>query len=277
MSQPTVLLLTAAEYPESHPDDVPLVAAFEAAGWRPIPTLWDGPIPDADLAMVRSCWDYVARYELFLDTMEAVGERMPLWNPIETLRWNVDKRYLLELAESGVTIPDTVVIPKGDGRPLSDVLTTCGNCDTVIKPLVGGGGIDTWISTDLDEPTWRHAIGSQAMMIQRYLPEIRSDGEWSLTYINGLYSHAVVKRARAGEFRVQSDHGGTVGVEVPSAEIMHAADRALAAVNHSWLYARVDGVVVGGVFHLMELELLEPELYFTESSDAATKLVAAIT
>jgi glutathione synthase/RimK-type ligase-like ATP-grasp enzyme len=270
------VLLTAAEFPELHPDDAPLLTAFVAAGWRVTPTVWSDAIPDADLAMVRSCWDYTERAAEFLEVIDAVGGRMQLWNPPATVRWNADKRYLLALAERGVTTPPTVVVPRGDRRTLAAVLDDLNADEAVVKPLVGASGVDTWRTRAGAEADWRRAVLARDLLVQPFVPEVLVGGEWSLVFFHDGFSHAVVKRAAEGEFRVQAEHGGAVAVAVPSERLVAAAERTLAAVPHPWRYARVDGIDTASGFLVMEVELIEPELFFTIAPGAAERLVASL-
>lgn len=272
MRPPRVLLLTADRLPELAADDQPLLAAFRAAGWEPRPTVWSGPIPDADLAIIRSCWDYTERLEAFLAAMDALGARMPTWNPPATVRWNAHKRYLLELAAAGIPVPDGVLVTDGEELDPLAVARTVGSTALVVKPAVGASGHGTLRVAADDHRAWCRATAGREVLVQPFIPEVVTEGEWSLIYLHGDFSHAVLKRARQGEFRVQEEHGGSVAPASPPPPVLRAAERALAAVSHRWHYARVDGVVSGGRFLVMELELIEPQL-FLAGSGAASRLV----
>ncbi len=271
-----MLLLTAAELPELHHDDAPLLAALVAAGWRATPTIWTGEIPPADMALVRSCWDYTERPSAFLQMIDEVDRRMPLWNPAVTIRWNADKRYLFALAAHGVPIPVTLHVRQGDGRSLAAVLAALGHGEAVVKPLVGASGIDTWRARAGDEKQWREAVAARDLLVQRFVPEVLSGGEWSLVFFADGYSHAVVKRAARDEFRVQVEHGGMVEVAEPTAAVIAAARRALSVIPHPWRYARVDGIETATGFLVMEVELIEPELFFEVAPGAAERFVATL-
>ncbi|HRP09384.1 MAG TPA: hypothetical protein PLL69_12945, partial [Gemmatimonadales bacterium] len=273
VNAPTVLLLTDEAHPELHPDDRPLVEAFIGAGWRVRAAVWSGSIPGGDLALIRSTWDYTSRLAEFLAVVESVAARMPLWNPAGTVRWNSDKSYLDELGRAGIPVPATAVIRQGSDRELDSVLHQLGTDEVVVKPLIGAGGYRTHRMRAGMDRAWRDAVGHEDLLVQEFIPEVVSDGEWSLLHFGGEYSHAVLKRASAGEFRVQPQHGGEWESREPAREIRAAAARVLAAVQHPWLYARVDGVMTRRGFVLMELELIEPQLFFEASPDAARRLV----
>lgn len=271
---PTVALLTDASHPSLGPDDVPLVEAFTRAGWRPVARQWRAPAPGHQLAVVRSCWDYAACSDEFLIAAAAWADHAPLCNPLETLRWNASKRYLLELSTAGLPLPETRIVEAGDPLTLAAAMADVAATDVVVKPLVGASGMDTWRTDDPGDARWAARKG--AVLVQRFMPEILDTGELSLVWFRDGYSHAVRKRARGGEFRVQEDHGGrTEPADVP-ADILKQAERVLGAVDRAWWYARVDGIVSQGRFVLMELELIEPELFFRHAPGSAARFVRAL-
>lgn len=272
-----MLLLTEAALPELTDDDDPLREAFASAGWQVRPAVWSDPIVDADLALIRSTWDYTSRAEEFLARLDEIALRMPLWNPAATVRWNADKRYLMQLADAGIPVPATTMVPRGSTTDLADVLQELASDEVVIKPLVGAGGYRTWRAGAGDEVAWAAAIQTHDLLVQRYLPEVASEGEWSLVFLAGSYSHAVIKLPAGGEFRVQQQHGGTWRVAQPGTGLVAAAERVLAAIPHPWQYARIDGIQAGGQFVLMEAELIEPQLFLPSAPGSAERLVAGLT
>jgi glutathione synthase/RimK-type ligase-like ATP-grasp enzyme len=257
-----VAILTARHLPQLSPDDGGVVFdAFRRAGLEAFPAIWQDGVPDADAAIVRTTWDYLSDVDGFARTLTSIAERMPLLNPLDTLRWNHDKRYLAELAAAGADVPPTLVVPRHDGRTLDAALEALGTEEVVVKPVVGAGGRATWRGRREDEATWRAAIAERDLLVQPFLPEVLTEGEVSLLYFGGEYSHAVRKRPTGGEFRVQDDHGGVVEAYEPPTAIRAAAERTLATVTRPWSYARVDGIVLDDRFVLMEIELVEPELF----------------
>lgn len=257
-----VAILTARHLPQLSPDDGGVVfEAFRRVGLEAFPAIWQDGVPDADAAIVRTTWDYTGDPDGFVRTLAATSARMPLLNPLDTIRWNLDKRYLAELAAAGADVPATLVVPRGDARTLEDVLAALATDEVVVKPVVGAGGRATWRGRGADAATWRAAVAERDLLVQPFIPEVITDGEVSLLYFGGAYSHAVRKRPTGGEFRVQDDHGGVVEAYDPPAAIRAAAERTLATVTRPWSYARVDGIVLGERFVLMEIELVEPELF----------------
>lgn len=267
---PRIALVTCAALPDLSEDDRLALPEFARRGLAVEPVAWDDARVEwdrFDLVVVRSTWDYTERAEDFLawlERMEAAG--VPLWNPAPLLRWNADKRYLRDLGAAGVPVIPTRWLDAGDRTPLAAVLEQAGWTRAVVKPVVSANARDTWAtSTDRapeDEARFRALTGRGAVMVQPFVDEIRDEGEWSLIFLGGAPSHAALKRPAGGDFRVQESHGGSTGPAVADAALWDAARRALAAVPHPWLYARVDGVRIGGRFHVMELEMLEPSLFF---------------
>ncbi len=272
-ASPRVVLLTGANYPDLAPDDRLLADAFRTAGWTVTIERWQDQIPDADLALIRSCWDYIDAPTQFRVTLEAIAARMPLWNPIETVHWNLDKHYLLELAAAGVPVPLTQVFDSATRPPLRELCDTLATDEIVVKPVVGAGGADTWRLRRTDTARWADLPNDRLWLAQPFLPEVLTGGEVSLTFLDGGYSHAVVKHPAAGEFRVQEEHGGVVAAWTPTPSLVATATATVAAIPHPWRYARVDGIITARGFQLMELELVEPELFFRVRQGAAERFV----
>lgn len=263
-----IALVTCARLPQLTEDDRLLAAALQAGGVEPRAVVWDDPAVDwtsFDAVVIRSTWDYHLRIDEFLawlDRLEACGARV--WNPVPLLRWNADKAYL-----RGLDVPrvPTAFVPRG-----GDVRATMrehGWHRAVVKPNVSATAFETFIMEDGQSCPLQ--LATRDVLVQPFIDEVVRDGEWSLLFFGGEYSHAVLKRARPGDFRVQNDFGGTAVVCEPDAAIVESAARALAGATPA-LYARVDGVVIAGVFTLMELELIEPVLFLGQHQDAAARL-----
>jgi glutathione synthase/RimK-type ligase-like ATP-grasp enzyme len=153
----------------------------------------------------------------------------------------------------------------------------------VVKPAVSASARDTWKATRADahesEASFRELAAAGDVLVQPFVREVTSDGEWSLLFYGGVYSHAVRKRPRAGDFRVQTAHGGSAVAEEPDARVIAQAREALRAAPAplgELLYARVDGCMIGDRFVLMELELVEPELFLGMHPAAADRLAAHV-
>lgn len=276
-----VALVTCRAVPRLADDDRLLQGALESRGARAEPAIWDEAGVDwtrYDSVVVRSCWDYhhqPAAFVAWIRRLEEAG--VPLWNPPEVLRWNLRKTYLRELETAGVPIVPTRFVMQRE-TPLDAVLSETGWDEVVVKPVVSASAHGTWRTSrrTLATDTVRHDRPSGGILVQPFLEEIRTTGEWSVCFFDGAFSHAVLKRPRAGDYRVQSDHGGTYAPGTPPAEVRAGAEAALRAANRRTLYARVDSCVVDGSFRLMELELLEPQLFLATDPAAPGRLAGAV-
>ena len=193
----------------------------------------------------------------------------------------MDKHYLRDLAAHGVNVPVTQFIERGEATTLIEAIAANGWTEAILKPVVSGAARHTYrlnaANLDAHEPLLLELLREEAMMVQPFLGRVMTQGELSLMVIGGRCTHAVRKIAKPGDFRVQDDHGGTVQPHTPSADEIAFAEHAVAACPQAPLYARVDAVRdESWALSLMELELVEPELFFRFHSPAADALAAAI-
>ncbi len=247
---------------------------------QPISCVWNDPDVDwstFDAVLIRTIWDYFKHYPAFLVWLDRLDELgIPTINDSALLRWNSNKRYLLQLARLGVPTIPTQLSPAGE---LGHTLATMRGQQVVVKPTISGSAWHT-LRGVVGEVVFDRAVTELPTacdyLVQPFVPEVVSAGEWSLLYFAGTFSHAVIKRPAAGDYRVQDEHGGSIEPSVPNAATLDAADRALAAVaalgHGDHAYARVDGVISAGQFLVMELELVEPFLYLAAQPDAAERL-----
>ena len=265
-------------------DDALTVAHLEHAGHSVLAVRWDDPSVDWSafkLVVVRSPWVYFRRLPEFLawlDRLERSGACVH--NPVAVLRANLDKRYLLALAEKGVAIVPTALVPCGPAPSLQALLTDHDWEEAVVKPVVSAAAFETWriARTEATEAQDRFAasVAERDLLIQPYLPEIAEGGEWSLVFFQGEFSHALRKFPADGDFRVQQVHGGTLRGAIAPPELITAASTILATASERLLYARVDGVMTAAGFLLMELELIEPELFVRTDPAAPGRFAQAI-
>ena len=197
-----------------------------------------------------------------------------LMNPGSVLRWNADKSYLGRLAERGAPVAPTLYADAISLELLGEAAERFGTGRLVAKPQVAASAWQT-IRWSPGQPLDGGPTG--AAMVQPYLPSIEEAGEISLIYFGGAFSHAIRKRPKHGDFRVQPEYGAGISAHEPSADERAAAEAALAAVEEPLLYARVDLVRdLEGQPVLMELELVEPDLYLGHDPDAADRFGDAV-
>lgn len=275
---------TCRAWPGLLGDDAPLVAALAERGVEVEGVIWDEPHDWAlhDAVLLRSVWDYFERPRAFGAWLGALEQAaVPCWNPPSLVRWNADKHYLLELAGRGVSQPPLLVVEAG--TPVKEALArvrATGWADLVLKPAISGGAWRTRrVSREALHEAAAHVaevLGESALLAQPFLPEILEAGELSFVFIEGVFSHAVRKRAKPGDYRVQWTHGGTHAAIDAAPALVEQARRALLAAPEPGLYARVDGIVRDGRLLLMELEQIEPYLFFREAPASAGRMADAI-
>jgi len=272
--------VTSAELRDLTPDDRSVVPVLAARGVEVAPVVWTEPLPNRlDGLVLRSTWDYHLRLDDFLAWVASVeGSGLPLWNAPAAVRWNVHKGYLLEVEARGIPIVPTRHAARGSGVALPALLREAGWAEAVVKPSVSGGAFETWRAGPGESDALRFArqLGAMDCLVQPFLPELVSGGEWSLLFLGDRYSHAVLKRPVSGDFRVQEEFGGAFAPAEPPSGLLSAARAALEAAGQTTLYARVDGVVRGGRFELMELELVEPSLFLGTAPGSAERFAGEI-
>ena len=231
--------------------------------------------------LIKSTWDYFDYYPEFLvwlDRLEMQG--IPVLNEVATLRWNSSKNYLLEIESNGFPCVAGKLLPKGSLVTLDQLFDGVPAEQLVVKPLVSGGAKNTLKISRTDEPAVLEKVlqwvQEEDFLVQPYIKEIVAVGEYSLIFFNAAFSHAVLKTPAPADFRVQHYYGGTIQEITPDASLMAAAQTLVDRYAKNTLYARVDGVLIDGVFHLMELELIEPYLFLGLSDKAIPNYKAAL-
>ncbi|MDN3203532.1 ATP-grasp domain-containing protein [Algoriphagus sediminis] len=225
-----------------------------------------------DFLLIKSTWDYFDHYEEFrswLDHLEML--QIPVLNSLEILRWNSDKSYLFDVEKMGFPVisgkklaaQSSIYKDDFEGLPFDEF---------VIKPLVSGGAKNTF---RLDKkhvqdflPKLNSLLEKESFLIQPFVKEVAEVGEYSLIYFNSIFSHAVLKTPAQEDFRVQHYFGGTIKAFHPDQLLLDSVQVLVDRFCQNSLYARVDGVIISGVFHLMELEMIEPYLFLVESEGA---------
>ena len=249
--------------------------------WR---TNWDNSEFDwteTKAVIFRSTWDYFYRIDEFTRWLKLVSKLTRLLNPLEQIMWNLDKHYLRALESKGINIPPTEIIEAGDSRSLQELTECLGWNEVVLKPAISGAARHTYslnpATVSEHEDTYRELIATESMLIQPFQQNIINKGEMAYMVFAGKYSHAVLKLAKKGDFRVQDDFGGTVEQYNPSEEEIQFAEQAVLACDPIPIYARVDVIIDNeGGLAVTEIELIEPELWLRLHTPAAEQLAEAI-
>lgn len=253
-------------------------------GYKVDRTYWDNPDYDwtqTRALVFRTVWDYFERFDEFWPWVEKVNQVTQLINPISLLKWNIDKHYLQDLASRGIEIVPTYFVDRNNYKSLSLVCSKMQWKDIVIKPAISGAAFETYkiMESELEskEALFKKLVSERDMLVQPYQSTITELGEASLMVLNGKYTHAILKRAKPGDYRVQDDFGGTVHAYEPTAEEITFAEKVFAACDPMPAYGRADIIWdEQGSIYLSELEIVEPELWIRNHPPAANDFADGI-
>lgn len=257
----------------------------QLVSWRCENVHWE----QFDAVIIRSPWDYQDDASAFITVLETIDSSSAvLQNSLATVRWNIDKIYLKSLAEHNVSIVPTLWQSNFVAQDLNKFFDHFNGQQLVIKPRISANADNTFWLKQATAESSVHALQSvfsnSDFMVQPFIPSVIEEGEFSLFYFNGEYSHAILKTPKADDFRVQEEHGGRLQTITPEKKLLAQAKSTLAAVTvltgEMPLYARVDFVRINGgtsnePFALMEAELIEPSLYFNMDAEAAGRFANA--
>ena len=241
---------------------------------------WDDPNFDwttAKYSIFRTTWDYFDRFEEFFNWIEKTKNKTNFINSYKTIKWNIDKHYLIELSKNGINIAPTIYMEQGEKISLEKLFNLTKWENVVLKPAISGAARHTYKINRKNnlkyEEIFQKLISKESMLFQEYLDNITKQGEISLIMIGGEYTHAVKKVAKSGDFRVQDDHGGTVEKYNATESEISFANQCLDKCPFNPVYARVDIVYDNNnLVSLSELELIEPELWFRNCKKSVEKL-----
>lgn len=263
-------------HPDLEAENNGLLAFLRDQGLDVHPEIWDDPHVDwgrYPLAILKAPWDYFEKIDHFyawLTALERLGVR--LLNPAPRVRWNADKHYLADIAAAGLPVPPGVFLERGAPADLSGYFAHFDTDRLIVKPCISGGSKNTFALGRAEVPAVAERLDGLlregAYLVQPFIPQIGEEGEWSLLFFNGRFSHALLKKPVAGDFRVQQHFGGTIHPAVPPANLLDQATGYVAQFARGCLYARVDVVRTRGAFLLMELEIIEPFLYLLTHPDS---------
>lgn len=279
-----VAFITCSKVPDIHDDDGRVADVLRSRGVSVVAAVWDDPSVNWTRfasAVIRATWDYhlePERYGAWL--RRCAADAVNLWNPPATVLENMNKRYLADLAGAGVEVVAMEYLERARPQSLRGILERHGWSRVVVKPAISASAFGTWRTAleraDVDQSRLDREVAERSLLVQPFVDEIVAQGEWSLVFFGGEYSHAVLKRPGEGDFRVQEELGGhAVACDPPSA-VIEQARTILAHVPAPLLYARVDGIERGGRFVLMEVEINEPFLFIGSSPGVAARFADAI-
>ena len=265
-------------------DDQLLQSALARHGISSVRIDWASPDVDWSqfrCAVFRTTWDYFERQSEFKAWLNRIRGKTRLCNEAALIDWNMDKHYLADLEAKGIPIVPSKFIERGSTVTLHELLDDSGWDEAILKPCISGAARHTYRlnreSAAHLEPVVRQLLTDESLILQPFQQSVMRDGEDTLMFFNGCVTHAVRKVPKPGDFRVQDDYGGTASPHEPSAAQIEFAQRVIAACQPAPAYGRVDLVRDDhGNLAVMELELIEPELWLRNHPPAATAFADAI-
>ena len=282
---PVCAFLTLADRDGWFIDDDLVHEPLKSLGWDVQDVPWTDSVDwnQFDVVVIRSPWDYQQDPARFFEVLETIeNSSATLLNSLDTVRWNVNKSYLFDLEKRGIEIIPTWRFSMVTAGDLREVESRFSAEDWIMKPIVGANADDTFRirrgTSDAELQQLCSQYTDMECLVQPFMEQVPIEGEFSLIFFDGKLSHSVVKRVRKGDFRVQEEHGGSVRpLARPEPALVTAAEKTMSVLDEVPLYARVDLVrTPENRFALMELELIEPSLYFrfaAQSPDAFAKVI----
>jgi hypothetical protein len=275
----TITLATCATWPALSVSDAQLASALRARGRTVEAAPWNGPLEPFTRGpvVIRATWDYHEAPDAYLGWLDRLDARRT-FNAPSLVRWNLAKTHVLDLARRGAAVPRTLAVA-AEPAAVAAALETLGLADAVIKPLIGASGVGVERvargaeAAALARATARKPI--DRVLVQEFLPAI-AEGELAGVFFDGAFSHALRRRPAAGEFRINAQYGGRMEPAALAAEIVAQMAAVLALVPDRPLYARVDGVIHGRRFVVMEVEVNEPALGLDLVPGAADRFADAL-
>ena len=227
--------------------------------------------------LFRSTWDYFDNFEQFKKWFDKTRNTCLMINSSETIEWNLDKHYLLDLQKHQIPIPNSEFIQRESSVDLSLLMQKKNWNEIVVKPTISGAAKNTYRLKKEDinqfDSTWKKLIYQEDFIVQEFQNNVIKKGEVAMMVIGGKYTHAVLKKAKEGDFRVQDDFGGSIAKYSPSENMVKLAEKCTGILSAIPSYARVDIIWDNsGDLAVSELELIEPELWFRLNPNAAQKL-----
>ena len=248
----------------------------EEVSWRNENVNWS----DYDSVIVRSTWDYQNDSEKFIGVLEKINGVSHLENDLDLMKWNMNKNYLFDLEQKGVKIVDTIWERKFNRNLAHEYFDKLGTDEIIIKPNISANADNTFRLTreklDKNLGQLEKIFTAREFMVQPFLNSIIEEGEYSLFFFDGKFSHSVLKKPKENDFRVQEEHGGNIQPFKVSSELILIAENIIKKLSTIPLYGRVDLVrTKKNEFALIELELIEPSLYLNKDDQSPAKFVKA--
>ena len=278
-----IAILTCQNIPNLNESDQLLIPSLKKHNIDAKAVIWNDPYInwyDFDVLIFRNTWDYYEKqieFDLWLEKIEKLG--IKTLNSISIINQNKHKFYLQDFEKQGIKILPTIFINKTENLNLSSIIPNHWK-KAVIKPAYSGGSYQTELFNieDINQINQQYiSIASEKeLLLQEFMPEIKTLGETSFIFFNKKFSHAVNKQAVNGDFRIQQQFGGIYTLIEVNLEIINKVQKIVNTFSENLLYCRVDGIIIDNELHLMEVECLEPDLYFNLAEGSIEKFIESI-
>lgn len=280
-----IAVLTSLQMPDLLPYDHEILSLLNAVpGISAKPVIWETQweqLCDFQLALFRTTWGYhekIENFKEFLNFLDAI--KLPAYNPTSIVRSNLHKFYLKELASKGVDILPTEFIEQDTQVGLKSIVETNSWSQFILKPAVSAGSYKTFLF-DMEDIDEAEIIFSELkkhgdVLVQKYVDSVRTLGEFSTIYFSNGYSYSVNKLPDKDDFRVQYQYGGQYKlIELPKL-VAEQSDFVASLFVKDCLYTRIDGLIYEDNFYVMEVELIEPDLYLNINPDGIREFVNSV-
>lgn len=264
-----IALLTCQQLPDLLQSDQFLIPELAKHNIEASVEIWDNPNvnwSDFNYLIFRNTWDYFEKeveFNNWLKKIQLLG--IKTLNSIEVINKNKHKFYLKDLEKLGIKILPTLFINKTDRLDLSINIPHYWK-KAVVKPAFSAGSFQTEVFEVADiakiNQQYQPIAAEKDLLLQQFMPEIQTLGETSFVFFNKKFSHCVNKKPAAGDFRIQMQFGGQYTLVHPSQDVINQAQAVVDSFDEELLYARVDAIIIDNQIHLMEVECIEPDLYF---------------
>ncbi len=275
-----IAFLTAQNYPELTSDEALLIEALKNYDIWVTPKIWENPNLDLNnypMTIIRTVWDYHEKFNAFQAFLQA-NQSINLFNNQKVIQWNINKSYFNDLQNLGLKIPYFKIFTKPFS--LIDFMQAHNLTRAILKPCISAGGRNTYLVNKNTAAKYQDNINEILafcpVIVQEFIPEIQTQGEWSFIYFNRIFSHAILKKTAKQEFKVQERFGGSVKAINPSTKILNTSNEILKKLPYDLLYARIDAIITNSEFYIMELELFEPSLFLAYNEKATDNFCQAI-
>ena len=278
-----IALLTCKDLPNLTLSDQLLIPELAKYNHQATAVIWDDDQinwNDFDLLIFRNTWDYFEKQTQFDNWLQQIEKaKIKTLNALAVINQNKHKFYLQDLQQKGIAIIPTVFIPKTNQLDLQQIVPKHWK-KAVIKPAYSAGSYLTKVFDiqDIDpiNQEYQPIAAQKDLLLQEFIPEIQTEGETSFVFFDKQFSHAVNKKPVAGDFRIQSQFGGQYSLAQPTKMLIEKAQKVVDSFDEDLLYARVDGIIINNKLFLMEIECLEPDLYFSLKPGSTEVFVKAI-